>query len=162
LAADESLKNPDTNCVEDKNCVLINRNLGYDCCQTNNCQPIDYSLASWIGVNKKWYDKKFDENCSSKQMCPMCMPRNTDINYSATCVEKTCVKTSLVNNKKGTECGGWNILGEFICECSGKLIKPTCPPNAACDGAAYTCEGVCSKCCYKGIVEGVRYPKCTE
>jgi len=58
------------------------------------------------------------------------------------------------------ECGGWDTGGEIVCDCSGRLIRPTCPPGAMCDKATYTCEGVCGQCCYKGIAENVPYPKC--
>lgn len=60
------------------------------------------------------------------------------------------------------ECGGWNTSGETICECTGKIIKPTCPPNVVCDGGSYICNGLCGKCCFKGIIENPPYPKCSE
>jgi len=44
-------------------------------------------------------------------------------------------------------CGGWDLTGETICECSGMLIKPKCPPGALCDGGTYYCIfGKCGEC----------------
>lgn len=57
-------------------------------------------------------------------------------------------------------CGGWNTGGSIECTCTGKLIKPTCPPDAICDGADYQCEGQCGQCCWRGIAENNQYPKC--
>jgi len=62
----------------------------------------------------------------------------------------------------GATCGGWDISGETICECSGKIIKPTCAPDAFCGSASYICEGQCGKCCYRGIAVDVKYPKCDK
>lgn len=61
---------------------------------------------------------------------------------------------------QGNTCGGWDTSGEILCTCTGQLIKPTCPPNAQCDGASYTCTGQCDACCYKGIFENSKYPRC--
>lgn len=57
-------------------------------------------------------------------------------------------------------CGGWDTSGEIVCECSGKLVKPSCSPNGVCDGQTYLCEGQCWQCCYKGFAENNQYPKC--
>lgn len=44
-------------------------------------------------------------------------------------------------------CGGWNTAGESLCECSGILVKPACPPGAVCDSASYYCVfGTCGMC----------------
>jgi len=59
-------------------------------------------------------------------------------------------------------CGGWNTSGEIICECSGKLIRSSCPDGAQCDSGTYSCEGVCGECCYKGIAERTDYPSCSS
>jgi hypothetical protein len=61
-----------------------------------------------------------------------------------------------------TECGGWDTSGEIICECNGKMIKPVCPAKTECDSGTYTCQGTCGKCCYRGIAEGSKFPKCSE
>ena len=58
-------------------------------------------------------------------------------------------------------CGGWDSSGEIICECKGHLLKPQqCPKDSVCDGESYYCNGTCGKCCYKGIAENSKYPKC--
>jgi len=44
-------------------------------------------------------------------------------------------------------CGGWNIVGETVCECSGILIKPKCPLHFLCDSGSYYCLlGKCGEC----------------
>jgi hypothetical protein len=70
------------------------------------------------------------------------------------------VTPSNTKTETNVDCGGWDTSGEIICECSGKIIKPTCPPNAVCDSGAYKCEGQCGMCCYKGIAKGIKYPYC--
>ena len=57
-------------------------------------------------------------------------------------------------------CGGWNTGGSIECTCTGKLIKPTCPPNTICDAIDYQCEGQCGQCCWRGIGENNQYPTC--
>jgi hypothetical protein len=66
------------------------------------------------------------------------------------------------NSQQNTECGGWDTSGEIICECSGKIIKPKYPADAICDGASYICSGLCGKCCYRGMAQNDKYPKCPE
>lgn len=58
------------------------------------------------------------------------------------------------------ECGGWDTSGEIVCSCDGTLVKPTCAPGTVCDAGSYTCDGTCGSCCYKGIAENTKYPKC--
>lgn len=57
-------------------------------------------------------------------------------------------------------CGGWDISGEIICSCSGTLTKPTCTPGEMCNLIEYTCDGTCTNCCYKGMGENLKYPRC--
>ena len=48
-------------------------------------------------------------------------------------------------------CGGWNILGERVCQCSGNYKKADCPAGAMCDAGNYYCYGLCGACkCYQG------------
>lgn len=91
----EALINPDTSCTKDEDCLLINKEIGYDCCHTNGCQPINYSLDSWIAVNKKWYDERQKNKCITNKTCPNCNPKPINVNYRSACEEKTCVKIPL-------------------------------------------------------------------
>ena len=77
--------------------------------------------------------------------------------YNCDCIDNVCQK-----DRQITECGGWDTSGEIICECNGKIIKPTCSPGAICDSASYKCEGQCGECCYKGTAENTKYPKCGQ
>lgn len=60
----------------------------------------------------------------------------------------------------GNNCGGWDTSGEIICSCTGQLQKSACPTGAMCDSGVYTCSGQCGSCCYKGVFENTKYPKC--
>ncbi|MDD5621107.1 MAG: hypothetical protein PHS27_00715 [Candidatus Pacebacteria bacterium] len=51
-------------------------------------------------------------------------------------------------------CGGWDMFGDTVCQCSGKLVKFQCPENALCDAGQNKCYGQCGVCkCYQGPVE---------
>ena len=78
------------------------------------------------------------------------------------CEFAPCPTNMVTPTNTNVDCGGWDTSGEIVCECSGKIIKPTCPPNSICDGGSYKCEGKCGKCCYKGIAKGAKYPNCTQ
>lgn len=85
----------DVSCSRDADCVLVNSALGFGCCWAGRCEGIDYSLPEWIAVNAEWYAQGRIENCPSEEECgpaPMCPARAINIDYSAVCVQNSCVK----------------------------------------------------------------------
>lgn len=83
------------NCSSNDDCVLVNRELGVDCCYTNGCEAIDYSLGKWIAVSSEWYDKQRENNCPKSIGCPNCAPKPINENFKAVCQNGVCQKASL-------------------------------------------------------------------
>ena len=82
--------------------------------------------------------------------------------YPATCVTASGQRFTQPISSNSVSCGGWNTGGSVVCKCTGKLIKPACPPTTVCDAIGYRCEGQCEQCCWKGIAENNQYPKCQD
>jgi hypothetical protein len=95
-------------CAGDADCILVDSALGFSCCWAGRCDGLDYSLERWIAVNSEWYSNGRMENCPSEDKCgpaPMCPTRAINLNYSAVCVQNSCVKVPVSETLRGKCCG---------------------------------------------------------
>lgn len=89
-------QNLNTECSIDDDCVLVNQDLGLDCCGVNECQPVDYSQDKWVAVNSKWRGELCKSIWSKGwNECPSCQPRPVNENFKAICQNGTCQKVPL-------------------------------------------------------------------
>ena len=52
-----------TECRDDVECALENKELGFACCWQGVCGIVDYELDSWKPVNTNWWQQRH-EQCS--------------------------------------------------------------------------------------------------
>jgi hypothetical protein len=86
---------PDMSCLIDDDCQLINKDLRFSCCWAGACEPIDYSLDTWIAVNKDWFAEQRATECPTPEDCgpaPMCAVRAINENFRAQCINSVCHK----------------------------------------------------------------------
>jgi len=84
-----------TQCSADEDCLLVDQQLGFNCCWAGACEAIDYSEAKWVAVNRYWFERQKALNCPSEVQCgpaPMCAVRVVNSGFAAKCVQGTCVK----------------------------------------------------------------------
>lgn len=82
----------DTSCNLDSDCTLVVNNTWADCSLLNICQPIDYSLETWVAVNQERYAEAV-QRCEITALA--CDPKPVNDRYSARCMGGFCQKTPL-------------------------------------------------------------------
>lgn len=86
-----------TSCSSSLECGLVNQEWGWDCCRERCENPVDYSAARWIAVNRSAYDKERSKVCEGhSQRCktaPVCPP-SVDRRYGVECLNGSCIKIS--------------------------------------------------------------------
>jgi hypothetical protein len=87
--------NQNTSCSKDKDCMLLDKSLGFGCCWSGACAQINYSEDKWVARNKEWFESVQDRNCPDQFDCgpaPLCPIRAIDTNFTASCINNTCKK----------------------------------------------------------------------
>jgi len=85
-----------TMCQTDSDCVLIDKDLNFACCDAGKCQIADYSKANWIAANKQWFEQRQREVCPALGQCgpaPSCSTSIKSGEYTVKCVNSACQKT---------------------------------------------------------------------
>lgn len=86
-------------CVQDEDCILVNKEREPDCCYINGCEPIDYSLDKYIAVNANWRDQQIQASCKQDIGCPNCDPKPINDQYQAVCKNNRCEKVSFEEDR---------------------------------------------------------------
>jgi hypothetical protein len=94
-------------CSGDSDCALVDGSLGFSCCYSGACDAIDYSVETWIAVNKSWYDAGQSAYCPSPLDCgpaPGCAVKSVNENFTAKCVSSSCTKAPNADPLLGPRC----------------------------------------------------------
>lgn len=105
-------------CNVDVDCKILDKEMVYGCCWTPLCPIVDYSLDTYIAVNKESFlslrknscpaidtiggKNKFEDPIPRDHTCgpaPGCPAKLKNLNYAAKCIKNKCTKVLLVNIK---------------------------------------------------------------
>lgn len=118
-------------------------------------------IAGGVFLGKQLYSQNTAQ-INSYDQCVAVKGSQIEESYPAVCITtggRRFIQPTSINS---VFCGGWNTGGSLVCKCTGKLIRPVCPPKTVCDAIDYRCEGQCGQCCWKGVAGNNQYPKCQD
>src|SRR3989338_83728 len=86
----------DITCAQDRDCILVNKELQLGCCDAGRCQDIDYSQEKWVAVNSQSFNILKGLKCPELEDCPItdrwCEDNIINENYYGKCVNNLCKK----------------------------------------------------------------------
>ncbi|MBI4226479.1 hypothetical protein HY612_05195 [Candidatus Roizmanbacteria bacterium] len=105
-----AIQNIDDSCDSNDDCLLINKDVGIDCCGSNKCQSIDYSQDKWIAVNIRWQLNQMQNYCPGDEKCSTCFPKPINNRFDAVCRNNLCKKVPLpksLDQNQEVNSSGW-------------------------------------------------------
>lgn len=140
-------------CTTNSDCRIVLNNAWNDCALLNSCDPIDYSLDSWIAVNGGWFDSMTESKCPDLKLMgnPGCESKPVNDRFEAVCLSNKCMKQPIgpqpteVAPAEKLSCTQDADCAVDSCTC-GAVNKKFLPENQcamACSGTASCLEGTC-------------------